>query len=87
MCGLLSFVTVSCEYFFPVCGLSFYFWDVLELKFLILTSLTLSVFFFISFFVLFKEYFFIEGLQFDMRYFYYLFIKHVLFHSVNMFDI
>lgn len=87
MCGLLSFVIVSCEYFFPVCGLSFYFRDVLELKFLILTLLTLSVFFFISFFVLFKEYFFTEGLQFDMRYFYYLFIKHVLFHSVNMFDI
>ena len=41
----------------------------------------------ISFFVLFKESFFTEGLQCDMRYFYYLFIKHVLFHSVNMFDI
>ena len=86
MCGLLSFVTVSCEYIFPVCVLSF--WDVLELRFLILTLLILSVFFFmISFFVSFKEFFFTEGLQFDMRYFYYLFIKHVLFHSVNMFDI
>ena len=81
MCELLSFVIVSCEYFFPVCGLSFYFWDVLELKFL--TSLTLSVFFFISFFVLFKEYFFTEGLQFDMRFL--LFIYYYLFVIIYFF--
>lgn len=85
MCELLSFVIVSCEYFFPVCGLSFYFWDVLELKFLILTSLTLSVFFFISFFVLFKEYFFTEGLQFDMRFLlfiYYYLLFYILYKYI-----
>ena len=45
-------------------------------------------FFVISFFgVSFKESFFAQGLQFDVRYFYYLFIKHLLFHSINMFNV
>lgn len=52
VCGLLTLVILSCGCFLSVCALSFYFRGILELKFLILISSTLSVFSFMIIIIL-----------------------------------